>query len=157
MLTLIWISSSSTAVFFHVNVHFCLFDSDHHRLTVLCRQMSPRWRKINRLTNRRTHAVVKSQVRLVVSSSRKLTGHSLLLPLLPLPPPLLLLKELHSPYGPQIPPDMWSLPGDVTIVTDPPRLEEKGLPPLCLSGAVLHFSQIEGTGVGGRRGREGAL
>lgn len=147
MLTLIW-----------MNVHFCLFDSDHHRLTVLCRQMSPRWRKINRLTNRRTHAVVKSQVRLVVSSSRKLTGHSLLLPPPPAPPPPpLLLKELHSPYGPQIPPDMWSLPGDVTIVTDPPRLEEKGLPPLCLSGAVLHFSQIEGTGVGGRRGREGAL
>lgn len=34
------------------------------------------------------------------------------------------MPELRSTYGPQTPSDMWSLPQDVTIVTDPLGLVE---------------------------------
>jgi len=37
---------------------------------------------------------------------------------------LLLMPELRSTYGPQTACDMWSLPQDVTIATDPLGLEE---------------------------------
>lgn len=42
------------------------------------------------------------------------------------------MPELRSTYGPQTLSDMWSLPQDVTIVTDPLRLEEWFL--LCGAG-----------------------
>lgn len=39
-------------------------------------------------------------------------------------PLLLIMPERRSTYGPQTPSDMWSLPQDVTIATDPLGLEE---------------------------------
>lgn len=42
----------------------------------------------------------------------------------------LLLPQLPSTHGPQTPPDMWSLPQDVTIATDPLGLRDPPPPPL---------------------------
>ncbi len=65
--------------------------------------------------------MIETSLRLLVSSSRQLIANCFLLLLLLL---LLLMPELWSTYGPQTPSDMWSLPQDVTIATDPLRLEE---------------------------------
>lgn len=54
------------------------------------------------------------------------------------------MPELRSTYGPQTPSDMWSLPQDVTIVTDPLGLEEWFL--LCGAGRG-----VGGPGFGGWR------
>lgn len=58
------------------------------------------------------------------------------------------MPELRSTYGPQTPSDMWSLPQDVTIATDPLGLEEWFL--LWSGGA-----QLRSDGRGGERGEEG--
>lgn len=63
--------------------------------------------------------MIETSLRLLVSCSRQLTANCFLLFHL-----LLLMPELGSTYGPQTPSDMWSLPQDVTIATDPLRLEE---------------------------------
>lgn len=53
------------------------------------------------------------------------------------------MPELRSTYGPHTPSDMWSLPQDVTIETDPLRLE----------GWFL----LSGAGVGGAAGMEAGI
>lgn len=50
---------------------------------------------------------------------------------------LLSMPQLRSTYGPQSPSNMWSLPQDVTIVTDPLGLEE---------GFLLRGAGREGSG-----------
>lgn len=57
-----------------------------------------------------------------------------------LPPP-----QLPSTYGPQTPSDMWSLPQDVTIATDPLGLGDWFFP----SSLSLSLSLLSGAGVGG--------
>lgn len=54
----------------------------------------------------------------------------------------LLPPQLPSTYGPQTPSDMWSLPQDVTIATDPLGLGDWFFPPPSLS-------LLSGAGVGG--------
>lgn len=49
----------------------------------------------------------------------------------------LLLPQLPSTHGPQTPPDMWSLPQDVTIATDPLGLRDSSPPFSLLSSAQL--------------------
>lgn len=70
--------------------------------------------------------MIETSLRLLVSSSRQLIADCFLLHL------LLLMPELRSTYGPQTASDMWSLPQDVTIATDPLGLEEWLL--LCSAG-----------------------
>ncbi len=60
------------------------------------------------------NTVIETSLRLLVSSSWKLIANCF----------LLLMPELWSTYGPQTPSDMWSLPQDVTMATDPLGLEE---------------------------------
>lgn len=56
----------------------------------------------------------------------------------------LLPPQLPSTYGPQTPSDMWSLPQDVTIATDPLGLRRLVFPLLPPS-----LSLLSGAGVGG--------
>lgn len=74
--------------------------------------------------------MIETSLRLLVSSSRKLIANRF----------LLLMPELWSTYGPQTPSDMWSLPQDVTIATDPLGLEEW----------VFYSAGAGWVGVGGR-------
>lgn len=61
----------------------------------------------------------------------------------------LLLPQLPSTYGPQTLSDMWSLPRDVTIATDPLGLEDcffspPSLPP-SLCSVVLEWEEWSGS------------
>lgn len=49
---------------------------------------------------------------------------------------LLSMPELQSTHGPQSPSNMWSLPQDVTIVTDPPRAGGSIFTVRCWEGGV---------------------